>query len=228
MYITNLVKKILLSQPTFLFSASRLWQRRKFLDFKLRSDRHVKVVLGRDALHDAVAGACEVAKVHYFEFGVYSGKSFLPWLSRNKGSCSRFFGFDTFTGLPEKWDRNREKGAFDVNSSLPEVGGDSRVEFVRGKFQDSLHPFLRGYRRSPSCKLIVHVDCDIFSGAIYVLFAMEPLLESDDIVIFDEFKDHNNEFRAFEIFTDACGIELVPFLRTKNENQWAFRVKRRV
>src|SRR4051794_5790261 len=39
--------------------------------------------------------------VNYLEFGVASGQSFNWWMTENLHSDSRFYGFDTFTGLPE-------------------------------------------------------------------------------------------------------------------------------
>src|SRR5438067_991338 len=41
--------------------------------------------------------------INYIEFGVASGQSFLFFLKENSNSQSRFYGFDTFTGLPEDW-----------------------------------------------------------------------------------------------------------------------------
>ena len=49
--------------------------------------------------------------VSYFEFGVASGVSFEWWLQHAKHADSKFFGFDTFEGLPEDWGLFFKKGA---------------------------------------------------------------------------------------------------------------------
>src|ERR1700758_4121562 len=41
--------------------------------------------------------------INFFEFGVATGISFKWWLEENKNPDSKFYGFDTFTGLPENW-----------------------------------------------------------------------------------------------------------------------------
>src|SRR5277367_3439257 len=41
--------------------------------------------------------------VNYLEFGVYRGESMRSWLASLSRPDSRFAGFDTFTGLPERW-----------------------------------------------------------------------------------------------------------------------------
>ncbi len=39
--------------------------------------------------------------IHYIEFGVSKADSFKWWLKANSNADSRFYGFDTFEGLPE-------------------------------------------------------------------------------------------------------------------------------
>ena len=54
-------------------------------------------------------------KITYLEFGVANGDSFKEWINFNSNKKSFFFGFDTFTGLPEDYVNpfyNLSKGNF--------------------------------------------------------------------------------------------------------------------
>src|SRR5215203_4484526 len=54
------------------------------------------------------------APVTYLEFGVFEGYS-IEYISRMyKDQNSRFYGFDSFTGLPEDWFKTMGQGMFNV------------------------------------------------------------------------------------------------------------------
>ena len=82
--------------------------------------------------------------IDYLEFGVFKGDTIKYWSEINSSPGSRFWGFDTFTGLPEVWENfmgQEERGAFDVGGELPPTE-DDRVAYVKGMFQDTLDDFL--------------------------------------------------------------------------------------
>jgi hypothetical protein len=134
--------------------------------------------------------------IDYLEFGVAGGDSLKWWIGKNKDPRSRFIGFDTFRGLPEDWDKV-PKGTFTTHGELPEIQ-DKRCSYQVGLFQDTLFDFLE--KNTLDRKTIVHIDCDVFSSALFVLTALAPRLKKGDIVIFDELgsiRHPAHEFRAF-------------------------------
>jgi O-methyltransferase len=141
--------------------------------------------------------------IDYFEFGVASGASFKWWLKNNGNTSSRFFGFDTFEGLPEKWGPF-EKGAMAHTLESLNIT-DERASFYKGLFQQTLIPFLENYN-SPNKKLI-HIDSDLFTAALFVLTQLYRFLKPGDILVFDEFAVPKHEFLAFKIFTESFYID---------------------
>ena len=160
----------------------------------------------------------------YLEFGVASGQSFFWWLKQNQNASSKFWGFDTFEGLPEDWG-GYKKG--EMSHGLDELKHqDPRAEFVKGIFQDSLPGFLRekGQQISGKSKLI-HLDADLFSSTIFSLSQLYPFLEKGDIIMFDEFNVANHEFLAYEIFTESFYLKLKLIGAQNNFYQCAFIVE---
>jgi O-methyltransferase len=164
------------------------------------------------------------AKILYLEFGVAAGASFKWWLAENKSPDSRFFGFDTFEGLPEDWGGFYKKG--DMASSTPVID-DKRGAFIKGLFQDTLNDFINNHQslmKQPDRK-IIHMDADLYSATAYALSQLSQYLRKGDLVFFDEFSVPMHEFKAFYEFTANFNIKLTPVGAVNNFYQVAFIVE---
>lgn len=177
----------------------------------------------RFKLYDAVNTQEQLADepVDYLEFGVASGSSFKWWLQQNSHPSSRFFGFDTFEGLPEEWGPYA-KGA--MAHSLESINiTDSRASFYKGLFQDTLIPFLNQYQSSN--RRLIHIDSDLFSSAIFTLSQLYRFLKPGDILLFDEFAVPQHEFLAFRIFTESFYVDYDVIAAANNYLFVAIKIK---
>jgi O-methyltransferase len=155
----------------------------------------------RDELHAFVWKDFERGPIDYLEFGVYKGASIRRWCGANTHPDSRFFGFDSFEGLPEDWS-GVSKGAFTTSGKPPDID-DPRVRFVVGWFQESLPGFLADYPRMPNRPLIIHNDCDLYSSTLCCLASINAFIQPGTIIIFDEFDDVLHEYRARTNYASA-------------------------
>ena len=142
--------------------------------------------------------------VQYLEFGVYRGESLSWWLKRLSHPDARFAGFDTFTGLPERWRRSEPLGAFNAHGKLPDIQ-DPRCSFEVGLFQDTLPGFIE--HNDLSRRLIIQLDADLYTSTLFVLTRLAPHLKSGDILFFDEFSCPLDEFRAFREFVRSFRVK---------------------
>ncbi len=160
--------------------------------------------------------------VSYLEFGVASGGSFKWWLGHCPHASSRFYGFDTFEGLPEDW------GLFakgDMHSPIPEVN-DSRALFIKGIFQDTLNDFLKEHGpQLKDTRKIIHMDADLFSATLFALSQLYPYLQRGDIIMFDEFNVYGHEFMAYRLFTECFYVKLKLISAQNNFYHAAFEVE---
>ena len=141
--------------------------------------------------------------IDYLEFGVSRGQSFRWWLSNNLHPESKFYGFDTFEGLPEDWG-TYSKG--EMAAGIPQVA-DQRASFIKGLFQEAVPAFIsKENLRNEKLKLI-HLDADLFSSTLYALTTLAPYLKKGDILLFDEFNVPNHEYFAFRIFSDSFYVK---------------------
>lgn len=173
--------------------------------------------------HGRVAG-------DYLEFGVWKGGSMSVayHLSRRHASLSqmRFFGFDSFEGLPEistndastaefaKGDYAATKEA--VQNALVKSGVDmKRVVLSAGWFDKSLTPSLRT-ELAITKAAIVYIDSDLYESAVPVLEFITPLVQDGTIIIFDDWfcfhgRPDQGEQRAFAEWRARHGIHAVPY-----------------
>jgi O-methyltransferase len=144
--------------------------------------------------------------IDYLEFGVYQGASIGEWSRLNQHPVSRFYGFDSFEGLPEQWKGgvlghdSMARGSFDVSGQVPTFD-DCRVEFIKGYFQDSLPTWLEQFQ--PKNRLVIHMDADLYTSTLYVLCSLDRLIVTGTVIIFDEFAAVNDEFRALADYTSS-------------------------
>jgi O-methyltransferase len=160
------------------------------------------------------------SSIDYLEFGVSKGVSFRWWAEHIKDENSRFYGFDTFTGLPEDWG-NFRKGDMDNNNEVPDIN-DRRCKFFQGLFQQTLPQFLKS--TPPGGRKIIHMDADLYTSTLFVLTSISSILQKDDIIIFDEFNVPMHEFKAFSEWVNAFYIKYEVIGAVNNFYQIAIRI----
>lgn len=121
----------------------------------------------------------------HLEFGVYEGQS-INAAAKVKPETT-FYGFDSFQGLPVDWElggKYVKADRFDLKGVLPKVR--TNVKLVAGYFEDTLKPWLLSHREAIG---FLHVDCDIYPSAFYVLETLDRHIRPGSILLFDELVD---------------------------------------
>ena len=149
-------------------------------------------------------------KINLLEFGTHEGKSIKKFLSLNSNKYSKFYGFDSFLGLPEFWRKGFDQGAFNVNGRTPIIN-DNRVTFIKGYFQNTLPKFILENKFEEN--LFVHYDADLFSSTLYCLLKLDTL-KIPYIAIFDEF--HPDEVNALKKYIDMTSAKIEMISKVKN------------
>lgn len=181
-------------------------------DYQKRYPLYQKVLEAENLIHEPI---------NYLEFGVANGQSFRWFLSINKNETSAFWGFDTFTGLPEDFGVYK-KGMFNTNNKVPEIS-DNRGHFLQGLFQQTLPPFLKTFKDDK--RKVIMLDADLYSATLFTLASLSPLLNKGDIIFFDEFSVPTQEFKAFHEFQHAYPQINLQFIGAANNFYFtAFKV----
>lgn len=165
----------------------------------------------------------------FLEFGVLAAYSlmFLAMVRPEK----KFYGFDTFKGLPESWGSiPKGHGKLDYIPTVP-----SNIVLIEGLFQDTLEPFLEDHDEPVS---FLHLDADLYSSTYYVLSTLAEAgrLQKGTIIQFDQifYQDSPNtvlddEYRAYQDFIrkhDVTVKWLKFYQRTINE-RWLHFLRRK-
>uniref|UniRef100_UPI00404B878F TylF/MycF/NovP-related O-methyltransferase n=1 Tax=Gelidibacter sp. TaxID=2018083 RepID=UPI00404B878F len=200
----------------------------KLEDFHHNYGKYGAFVNSRNQLYTYLNTSIQNEAISYCEFGVFKGASIKYWSTINTNLDSRFYGFDTFSGLPEDWDNftgGLQKGTFDTKGQLPNID-DNRVQFYKGLFQDTLPGFLNNYKSNNL--LVVNIDADLYSSTLFVLTQMHPILRKGSIIIFDEFSSVLNEFRAFEDYCKAYSVKFEVVVSSKTAKSYYAHVAVRI
>lgn len=161
------------------------------------------------------------APIDYFEFGVHTGVATRFFLAANTHPSSRFFGFDSFEGLPEDWKGGMDKGHFSTNGAPPEID-DPRVRFVPGFFNRSLPEFFEAFEPSGNA-VVVHFDADLYTSTVCAMSYVVPQFRRRRMLwMFDEFL--NEELAAFETFVRAFDLPFRPVSLSRDHMRAAFIV----
>ena len=178
---------------------------------KFPSVRNLPCHYSREKLWEEVLNTFHNQPIVVLEFGVWEGYSIRRFAKYNVNPNSKFYGFDSFEGLPEDWSVKYKKGAFNADGHVPEVD-DNRIFFVKGWFQNTLHNFLE--KTHLGNEIFVHYDSDLFSATLYVMLEIDKL-KIPYYAVFDEFTGH--ETRALYRYMQISGARLELIARTGDE-----------
>ena len=135
------------------------------------------------------------------EFGVHVGGTirYIAGLTERP-----VIGFDSFEGLPEDWQGagGVKKGHFACEPPIAYV--QENVLLVKGWFEDTLPAFAQLFSLHKIA--LVHIDCDVGSGAVTIFKHCRDMFQDGTIVVFDELMGYpgweDQEFKAFNDFLD--------------------------
>ena len=177
---------------------------------KLQTHYTTKQYKNREEMWKEILTPFESIPVDLVEFGVFEGYS-IQWFARNNShKDSRFYGFDSFEGLPEFWSVSHPQSMFDLSGAIPKFD-DQRIMPMKGWFQNTVAKFISAY--TPDKQLIVHFDADLYSSTLYILMQVDSL-KKKYIGIFDEFR--GDEARALYNYTQATGATVEIVARTEH------------
>lgn len=134
----------------------------------------------------------------YLEFGVFMGRSFVPayhFAQRNNLKAMRFYGFDSFEGLPAikgtdeggEFREGQYSLSLDQFKELISKRGVrlDKVNLVKGWYEKVLNGDTR-QRLSTKKAAFVFIDCDLYESTVPVLNFIMDYLQSGTVIAFDD------------------------------------------
>jgi hypothetical protein len=165
----------------------------------------------------------------YYEFGVFKGYTFLQAqrsADRLGLAGMRFWGFDSFRGLPPVEGRDRYHGDFVesqfaadrawVEDRLRAEGFDwERGALVEGFFEESLTPEVK-QRLGVRPAAVALVDCDLYASTAPVLAFLRDLLVPGSILLFDDWNAFDRAADRGERLAFGEFLEAQPTMRVES------------
>ena len=95
------------------------------------------------------------------------------------------YGFDSFEGLPEAWERGGDKetipAGFFATKEMPKV--KKNVQLIKGWFKDTLPKWAAENTQPLS---LLHLDCDIYSSTLDALVLLNSIIKPGTVIILDD------------------------------------------
>jgi hypothetical protein len=157
-------------------------------------------------------------RVLYLEFGVWRGDATRCVAGILRHPEAMLHGFDSFEGLPERWNIGANAGCFSTGGDLPQID-DPRVRFHKGWFQQTLPQF----DLPPHEALVINLDADLYSSTFYVLEHLRGAIVPGTFLFFDEFSDRHHELRAFDEFLSLTNMKFQLVAATRSFDKVLFR-----
>jgi Macrocin-O-methyltransferase (TylF) len=182
--------------------------------YTLSPDVLVAIVKAFNLQRQAATSGRDLLSGHaYYEFGLFKGFSF--WFAEQVAreytdSTFRFFGFDSFEGLPQpqleveanSFREGDYRGTYEVvTGNLRRWKTDfSRIQLHKGFYSDRLFDELRRQEQFPPASIVL-IDVDLYDSCVPVLEFIKPYLVEGTILLFDDYNqmgpdDNSGERRA--------------------------------
>ena len=130
----------------------------------------------------------------YAEFGVYRGGS-ARFIHTLMFGDRKLHLFDSFEGLPEDWTDAKKAGTFKLASDEIPNFNPRRTVVHKGWFKNTVPAWAKTMDRPLA---FVHMDADLYSSTVDVLFNIDKLVTKGTVILFDEyvFGAEDHEHRA--------------------------------